>query len=91
MDVKACDNCKKLNTETDKPFALVGGQVDINDGAMRNVTAKELRMIGVFISPQVNWGRNGSTKAKTLCNDCTMPYATELVVELFSTENMSKP
>lgn len=91
MDVKACDNCKKLNTSTDKPFARVCGVVDINDGAMRNVTAKELRMIGVHISPNINWDKLGSTNAKVLCNDCTMPYATELVVELFSEENTSKP
>lgn len=87
MDVKACDNCKKLNTEADKSFALVGPSIDYNNPKEE----KDKAMVAVYIGLTSGAaGRFAHKNAKMLCSECTMPYATELVKQLFSKENMAK-
>lgn len=89
MDVKACDNCKKLNMEVDKPFALVGTAVDFNKANLGEVDNSAI--VGVHVCPLGNISEKYRGKeTKMLCSECTMPYATELVKQLFSKENMAK-
>jgi hypothetical protein len=88
MDVKACDNCKKLNTENTKPFARISkhGYQDAARGVYDNGA---IGSIGVYPDKDSDKGPFWKN-TKVLCSDCTMSHVTELVKELFSVENLAK-